>query len=293
DGCYKTIGEAIANIPDGSTKRYVLTLKPGVVFREKVFLNRSKPFVTIMSGDPRNPATIVWNDTAATPGKDGKGPLGVDGSSTVAVESDYFIAYGVVIKNDAAASAKAGEAAPALRVTGTKATFYNCTVDGGHGALYDQRGLHYFKSSTIMGTIDFIFGAAKSLFEDCKIVSTAKEAANVAKVPHRPGNAMDANAIPGEVGFSFKTCTGRTTGWPGLSFSHTPTSKRSLCPSSMTTGGTSNLTRGTYYADFKCFGSGYESSPTFPMQYDQAKSFIGTHSVSGDSWILSLPPPEE
>lgn len=56
-----------------------------------MFLSKSKPFVTIRSDDPINPAVIVWNDTAATPGKDGK-PLGADGSSTVTVESDYFIA---------------------------------------------------------------------------------------------------------------------------------------------------------------------------------------------------------
>ncbi|KAK8463425.1 hypothetical protein SEVIR_1G363666v4 [Setaria viridis] len=36
--------------------------------------------------------------------------------------------------------------APALRVLGAKATFYNCAVDAGQGALYDQMGLHYFKA---------------------------------------------------------------------------------------------------------------------------------------------------
>ena len=94
-----------------------------------------------------NPAVIVWNDTATTMGKDGK-PLGVDGSSTMAIESDYFIAYNVVFKNDAPLpklGEKKGEA-PALRVMGTKATFYNCTIEGGQGALYDQTGLHYFKA---------------------------------------------------------------------------------------------------------------------------------------------------
>lgn len=71
---YKTIGESIANIPDGSTKRYTLTLKSGKVYREKLFLGKSKPFVTLRSEDPYNPAVIVWNDTAATAGKDGKAP---------------------------------------------------------------------------------------------------------------------------------------------------------------------------------------------------------------------------
>ncbi|AQK49213.1 Pectinesterase 1 [Zea mays] len=59
DGGYTTISESIANIPDDNTKCYVLTLKPGVVFREKLLLGRSKPFLTIISEDPMNPAIIV------------------------------------------------------------------------------------------------------------------------------------------------------------------------------------------------------------------------------------------
>ena len=208
DGGYRSIGQSIANIPDGSTKRYILILKGGTVYREKVFLSKSKPFVTIRSDDPINPAVIVWNDTAATPGKDGK-PLGVDGSSTVTVESDYFIAYGVVFRNDAPVpTAGGGSEAPALRVLGTKATFYNCTIEGGQGALYDQMGLHYFKSCTVKGTIDFIFGSAKSFYEDCTIVSVNKEITTLPVAPPQldpPGNPI--KVAPGEGGFSFKTCT--------------------------------------------------------------------------------------
>ncbi|RLM61967.1 putative pectinesterase 63 [Panicum miliaceum] len=154
DGCYKTISESIANIPDGSTKRYILELKGGTMFREKVFLPKNKPFVTIMS-DPHNPAIIVWNDTATTSGKDGK-PLGVDGSSTVSIESDYFIAYGIVTKNDTAAEERGkqrrGNGAAGARNKDN--LVQNCTIDGGQGALYDQNGLHYFKACIIRGTID-------------------------------------------------------------------------------------------------------------------------------------------
>lgn len=136
-------------------------------------------------------------------------PLGIDGSSTVTIESDYFISYGVVFKNDAPLSkpfAKNGEA-PALRVLGTKATFYNCTIDGGQGALYDQVGLHYYKSSTIRGTVDFIFGSARSLYEDCRIISVNKDdAVTVPIAPQAPTTPISL-AAPGESGFSFKTCT--------------------------------------------------------------------------------------
>ena len=207
DGLYLTIGKAIDNIPDGNTERYNIRLLPGTVYREKVFLSKSNPFVTISCDDPYNPAVIVWNDTAATLGKDGK-PLGIDGSSTVTIESDYFIAYGVVFKNDAPPSkpwgAKNAEA-PALRMLGTKATIYHSTIEGGQGTLYDQKGLHYYKSSTIKGIVDFIFGSAKSFYEDCRIISVNKNTINL------PIKALlireDIRVNPGESGFSFKTYT--------------------------------------------------------------------------------------
>ena len=51
---YRTIGESIANIPDDSTKQYILILSGGTVYREKVLVSKSKPFVTIRSDDPIN-----------------------------------------------------------------------------------------------------------------------------------------------------------------------------------------------------------------------------------------------
>ena len=56
----------------------------------------TKHFVTFL-GDPKHPPVIMWNDTAATHGKDGV-PVGTVGSATVAVESDYFLASGIVFR---------------------------------------------------------------------------------------------------------------------------------------------------------------------------------------------------
>jgi pectinesterase len=55
--------------------------------------------------------------------------------------------------------------AVALRVTGTKAAFYNCSFYGVQDTLYDHKGLHYFKNCFIQGSVDFIFGYGRSLYE--------------------------------------------------------------------------------------------------------------------------------
>ncbi|TVU28311.1 hypothetical protein EJB05_19824, partial [Eragrostis curvula] len=297
NGYYTTISEAIANIPDNNTKRYTLILKAGTVFREKVFLNRSKPFVTLKS-DPTNPATIVWNDTATTLGKDNK-PLGNVGSSTVTIESDYFIAYNVIFKNDA----PKGQAS-ALRVSGTKATFYNSTIDGGQGALYDQKGLHYFKSCTIKGTVDFIFGLAKSLYEDCNIVSVNKDITAVSTAPpQQPLAGKPVKVAGGESGFSFKNCTingdgqqiylGRVSGGSPVVYSFSEIGKE-IVPISWARRKIQKPESGIYYGDFKCYGPGFDAIKkakwSLALTEAQAKPFIGTSFISGDSWILALPP---
>ena len=200
-GDYKTITAALAAIPDGNTRRVILDLKTGL-YREKVFLNLSKPYVTFKA-DPSNPAIIAWSDTAATVGKDGK-PVGTVGSTTCALEADYFVAYGVVFKNDAPLAkpgAKGGQAV-ALRVFGTKAAFFNCTIDGGQDTLYDHKGLHYFKDCVIRGSVDFIFGFGRSLYENCKIVSIVKE---IAVLTAQQRTKTIEGAI--ESGFSFKNCS--------------------------------------------------------------------------------------
>ncbi|KAJ1277076.1 hypothetical protein BS78_05G266200 [Paspalum vaginatum] len=298
-GDYTNITAALAAIPEGNTRRTVLELRPGE-YREKLFLNASKPYVTFRSTDPVNhPAVIAWNDTAATPGADGK-PVGTVGSTTVAVESDYFVAEGVVFKNDAPLAkpgAKGGQAV-ALRVFGTKAAFYNCTVDGGQDTLYDHKGLHYFKGCLIRGSVDFIFGFGRSLYEGCRIESVVKEVA-VLTAQQR------TKSIDGAIdsGFSFKNCSiggvkggqiylGRAwgdssrvvyaytemgeevvpVGWDGWNIAKPESS-------------------GIYYGEFKCSGPGADAKKkkrvgwALDLTEEQVKPFIDTYYVYGDSWL--------
>lgn len=58
-----------------------------------------------------------------------------------------------------------GAQAVALRVTGDQAAFYGCGFYGAQDTLNDDRGKHYFKECLIQGSIDFIFGNGRSLYE--------------------------------------------------------------------------------------------------------------------------------
>ncbi|XP_044978897.1 putative pectinesterase 63 [Hordeum vulgare subsp. vulgare] len=298
-GDYKTITAALEAVPEGNTRRVILDLKPGE-YREKIFINISKPYITFKS-DPKNPAIIAWNDIAATLGKDGK-PVGTVGSTTVAVESDYFMAYGVVFKNDAPTAkpgAKGGQAV-ALRTFGTKAAFYNCTIDGGQDTLYDHKGLHYFKDCLIRGSVDFIFGFGRSFYENCRIVSIVKE---IAVLTAQQRTKTIEGAI--ESGFSFKNCTIMSEGggdiylgraWGDSSrviYAYTEMSKEVVPVGWDGWEVKQPESSGIYYGEFKCSGPGSDARKRVGWAVDlteaQAKPFMGTHYVFGDSWIL--PPP--
>lgn len=54
--------------------------------------------------------------------------------------------------------------AVALRIAGDKAMFYGVRILGTQDTLLDDTGSHYFYQSYIEGTVDFIFGRARSLY---------------------------------------------------------------------------------------------------------------------------------
>ncbi|BAT15130.1 Os11g0659700 [Oryza sativa Japonica Group] len=196
-GKRRTIAAALAGVPDsggGEPKSYELSLKPGQVFREKVVVGKGKAYVTLKS-DPANPAVIVWNDTAATLGKDGE-PLGHVRSATLTVEADNFVASGVVIKNDAPSGLEGGKTV-ALRVAGTKASFFKCTIEaGGQGAVYVRRR----RAALLQGVHHQRRRRRHLRFRE---YSTTQ--AQAQRAPKYDG--LDGTTNPAFLGFSFHNCT--------------------------------------------------------------------------------------
>uniref|UniRef100_A0A0E0F8M9 Pectinesterase n=1 Tax=Oryza meridionalis TaxID=40149 RepID=A0A0E0F8M9_9ORYZ len=276
DTTFTTITAALEKVPEGNKKRVILDLKPGAEFREKIFLNLSKPFITFKS-DPKNPAVIAWSDTAATRGKDGK-PVGTVGSTTVAIESDYFVAHGVVFKNDApmAKPGAEGGQAVALRLFGTKAAIYNCTIDGGQDTLYDHKGLHYIKDCLIMGSVDFIFGFGRSYYEGCTIVSVTKE---VSVLTAQQRSKTIEGAL--ESGFSFKNCSIKGEGqiylgraWGESSrvvYAYTDMSKEVVPVGWDGWNIAKPESSGIYYGEFKCTGPGSDAKKRLQRRATQPR----------------------
>jgi pectin methylesterase-like acyl-CoA thioesterase len=49
-------------------------------------------------------------------------------------------------------------------VAADKIAFYHCAFYSTHNTLFDYKGRHYYESCYIQGSIDFIFGRARSHF---------------------------------------------------------------------------------------------------------------------------------
>jgi pectin methylesterase-like acyl-CoA thioesterase len=62
-----------------------------------------------------------------------------------------------------------GGQAVAFRISGDRAFFFGCGDYDAQDTLCNNAGRHYFCDCYIEGSIDFVFGNARSLYQDCEL----------------------------------------------------------------------------------------------------------------------------
>ncbi|KAM7505019.1 hypothetical protein LguiB_003923 [Lonicera macranthoides] len=178
---------------------------------EKVNVPRNKPNITFQ-GQGYTSTAIVWNDTANS-------SHGTFYSASVQVFAPNFIAKNISFMNVAPIPkpGDVGAQAVAMRIAGDGATFWGCGFFGAQDTLHDDRGRHYFKDCYIQGSIDFIFGNAKSFYQDCQLTSMANPVAAGQRLINGAVTAHGRASADENSGFAFVNCAIGGTGriWLG------------------------------------------------------------------------------
>ncbi|MQM09968.1 hypothetical protein Taro_042854 [Colocasia esculenta] len=112
----------------------------------------------------------VVKDADGVPGAGGPVDGVVDEERVVlraVIKGDGFVAKDITFRNTAG---PANGQALALRVAADKTVFYRCSIQGYQDTLYAHAFRQFYSDCSIYGTIDFIFGNAAAVFQNCSIV---------------------------------------------------------------------------------------------------------------------------
>ncbi len=159
-GNARTVQEAIEKVPAGNTTRCIIRIKQGV-YNEQVRVPANKPYISFI-GESAEKTILTFKLSNKEAG------------STSAAYATYigghdFQAENITFEN----SFGQGSQAVAVLVEADRAVFKNCRFLGWQDTLYAKNGRQYYRDSYIEGSVDYIFGQAAAVFENCRIHSKA------------------------------------------------------------------------------------------------------------------------
>ena len=195
-GNYKTVQEALNAIPLNNKKPITILIKDGV-YKEKLYLDATKNFVTII-GEDKFKTILTYDDHTGKVSPKGD-TINTRTSASFIVQANNFTAENITFQNDAGFSA--GQAV-GLESDGDKASFYNCRIVGNQDILFtnNEASRQYYKDCYIEGTTDFIFGSSTVWFEHCHIHSKKNSHVTAASTPqqHQFGYVFNDCVLTGD-----------------------------------------------------------------------------------------------
>ncbi|CAE6077286.1 unnamed protein product [Arabidopsis arenosa] len=159
-GTHRTINQALAAVSrmgKSRLNRVIIYIKAGV-YNEKIDIDRHMKNIMLV-GDGMD-RTIVTNNRNVPDGST------TYGSATFGVSGDGFWARDMTFENTAGPHK---HQAVALRVSSDLSLFYRCSFKGYQDTLFTHSLRQFYRDCHIYGTIDFIFGDAAAVFQNCDI----------------------------------------------------------------------------------------------------------------------------
>ncbi|CAN4102328.1 unnamed protein product [Withania somnifera] len=158
NGTFKTIAEAIKKLPDYSTRRIIIYVKAGRYEEDILKVGRKKTNVMFI-GDGKGKTMISG-------GKSVSQNLTTFHTASFAATGAGFIARDITFQNWAGPGK---HQAVALRIGADHAVIYRCNIIGYQDSLYVHSQRQFYRECDIYGTVDFIFGNAAVVIQNCSI----------------------------------------------------------------------------------------------------------------------------
>jgi pectinesterase len=198
-GDFTTVQAALNAIPANNASRVVIRIRKGI-YKEKLKLDSTRHFVTLL-GEDKATTVLTYDDYSGKVLPDGT-KLRTSTSGSFYIFGNDFRAENLTFENTAG---RVGQAVAAF-VTGDRMVFVNCRFLGNQDTLYTGMPDHpehrtdvrqYYRNCYIEGTVDFIFGSATAVFDQCTIFSKTQ------------GSYVTAAATPEgkPFGYVFLNCT--------------------------------------------------------------------------------------
>ncbi|VVA99196.1 unnamed protein product [Arabis nemorensis] len=292
-GDYKTIQEAI----DGAgikrtnrSRRYVILVKQGVYNEYVIVGSKSKNMMIIGEGMGK---TIITGDRSNGTG------FSTFESATFLAKGDGLVLKNMTIRNTAGPENKQ---AVALRSDSDASAFHKCSFEGFQDTLYVRVSRQFFKECEIYGTVDFIFGDAAVVFQECQIFARRPLGGvntivtqNRDNTNHTSGIVIHNSEVKGDPKARLggvKTYLGR----PWSLYARTVVMKTQLGelvdPKGWLQWGNMTDISSMYYAEYRNSGpgSGTENRVKWPgfhviSDVQEARQFTVGNFIDGASWL--------
>ncbi|XP_073138198.1 pectinesterase-like [Henckelia pumila] len=192
-GNFNTIAEAVAATPNNSPQRTVIEIRKGVYY-ENIIVAEEKTNICFV-GDGMN-LTIISGHKNANIMR-----LHTWKTTTVQIRAAGFIAKYITFENTAGPKMKQ---AVALASYGDHSAFYKCRFSGYQDTLNPQMNTQFYRECEVYGTVDFIFGNAKVLFQNCRIYAhkALPEQSNTITAQGRESANKDTGTVMQNCNFS-------------------------------------------------------------------------------------------
>ncbi|XP_074379722.1 pectinesterase-like [Apium graveolens] len=153
-GNYRTISQALSASARRTRTHFVIHVKQGI-YNEIVTVTQQN---IVLIGDGTDKTVITGNRRL----EDG---LTLYACASFKVTGDGFKAFLITFQNSA------GDTGQAVAVASSSdcSVFYYCAFKGYQDTLYVSSNRQFYKKCQIDGTVDFIFGNAAAVFQDCTI----------------------------------------------------------------------------------------------------------------------------